>query len=76
MTELQMAELHKLSVKDKIKVVQVLWDDIAEGQSIDTLSAEHKRILEERLKKIDSGKADFKPWTEIQAKFNSFTKKV
>jgi putative addiction module component (TIGR02574 family) len=70
MTEMQMSELHKLSVNDKIKLVQDLWDDIAEEQSIDTLSAEHIRILEERLQKINSGEANFKPWSEIQAKFN------
>ena len=69
MTKLQMTELHKLSVKDKLKVVQTLWDDIAEEQAIDSLPAEHKRILEERLQKINSGKAVFKPWSEIQAKF-------
>ena len=67
---MQMSELHKLSVNDKIKLVQDLWDDIAEEQSIDTLSAEHIRILEERLQKINSGEAHFKPWSEIQAKFN------
>ena len=69
MTKLQMAELRKLSVKDKIKVVQTLWDDIADEQSFDNLSAEHKKILEERLQKIDSGTAKFKSWSEIQAKF-------
>jgi putative addiction module component (TIGR02574 family) len=69
MTKLQMNELHKLSVKDKIKVVQSLWDDIAEEQAIDTLSAEHKKNIEERLQKIDSGEAQFIPWSEIQAKF-------
>jgi putative addiction module component (TIGR02574 family) len=69
MTKLQMTELHKLSVKDKIKVVQTLWDDIAEEQAIDTLSADHKKDLEERLKKIESGEAQFIPWSDIQAKF-------
>jgi putative addiction module component (TIGR02574 family) len=69
MTKLQMNELHKLSVKDKIKVVQTLWDDIAQEQAIDTLSAEHKKVLEERLRKIDSGEARFIPWSEIQTKF-------
>jgi len=37
MTRLQMSELHKLSVKDKIKVVQSLLDSIAKDQSIDLL---------------------------------------
>lgn len=69
MTKLQLSELHKLSIKDEIKVVQKLWDDIAEEQSIHALSEEHKKILELRLLKINSGKAKFKSWSEIQNKF-------
>jgi putative addiction module component (TIGR02574 family) len=60
MTKLQMIELHKLSVKDKIKVVQTLWDDIANEQSLDTLPADHKKLLDERIQKINTGKAIFK----------------
>jgi len=67
MTKLQMTELHKLSVKDKIKVVQALWDDIAEEQAIDSLSEEHKKIIEERLQKINSGKAEFKLWSGLHS---------
>ena len=71
MTRLQMSELHKLSVKDKIKVVQTLWDDIAKEQSIDGLPAAHKKILNERLQKITSGNALFKPWSEVQIKYGN-----
>ncbi len=71
MTKLQMTVLHKLSVQDKLKVVQTLWDNIAENNEIDSITADHKKILEERLKKINSGKAHFKPWSEIQARVQS-----
>ena len=70
MTKLQMSELHKLSVKDKIKVVQTLWNDIAKNQLVDGISAEHKRILNERLQKIASGKGEFKPWSEVKNKYS------
>jgi putative addiction module component (TIGR02574 family) len=69
MTKVQMAELHKLSVKDKIRVVQSLWDDIAKEQSLDSVPSEHKRILDERIKLINSGTSQFKPWTEVQKKY-------
>ncbi len=70
MTRLQMSELHKLSVKDKIKVVQTLWDDIAKEQSIDGLPVAHKKILDKRLNIIASGNAVFKPWEEVQIKYD------
>jgi putative addiction module component (TIGR02574 family) len=69
MTQLQMSELHKLSVQDKLEVVQTLWDDIAKEHQIQELSTEHKEILDERLLKINSGNASFKPWSEVQQKF-------
>jgi len=70
MTKVQMSELLKLSVKDKIRVVQTLWDDIANEQSIDKLPTEHKRIIEERLNKINSGRATFSSWAEIQKRYS------
>lgn len=69
MTKLQLDELHKLSIADKIKVVQTLWDDIAEEQAIDSISVRHKKILVDRLNKIKAGTATFKSWSEIQARF-------
>jgi len=69
MTSLQMSELHKLSVEDKIEVVQTLWDDIAKEQSVTEIPESHKKILGERIHKITSGEATFKPWAEVQQKF-------
>ena len=69
MKRLQMSELHKLSVKDKIKVVQSLWDDIAKEQSIEGLPESHKKILNERLQKVDADNALLKPWFEVQTQY-------
>lgn len=69
MTKLQLQYLHNLPVKEKIRVVQTLWDDIAKEQSIDNLPLEHKKLLDERLQKINSGKAQFKSWSEVQSKY-------
>jgi putative addiction module component (TIGR02574 family) len=71
MIRIQLSELHKLSVKDKIKVVQTLWDDIAKEQSIVELPATHKEILDQRIKKIGTGNATFKPWAEVQSKYGN-----
>jgi len=64
-----MKDLHNLTVKDKLKVVQSLWDDIVNEQSINSLPVEHKRILDSRINLINSGKAKFKSWSDIQTKY-------
>ena len=69
MTSSQMSELHKLSVEDKLEVVQSLLDDIAKEQSMVEIPDAHKKILDERMHLISSGEATFKPWSEIQQKF-------
>jgi putative addiction module component (TIGR02574 family) len=65
----QIAELHKLPKKDKIELVQLLWEDIAREQEYEVLPADHKSILNERLEKIYDGKGEFKSWDEIRKKY-------
>ena len=69
MTNTQLAELHKLPKKEKIKLVQLLWEDIANEQEYDVLPPEHKSILNERLEKISRGKAKSESWETIRGKY-------
>ena len=69
MNKIQMSELYKLPIKDKLKVVQSLWDDIAKEQACGTFPPEHKQILEERLNNISAGNSSFSSWEEVQKKY-------
>jgi hypothetical protein len=71
MTNTQIAELHKLPKKDKIELVQLLWEDIAKDQEFEDIPPDHKLILNERLEKIYGGKAEFKLWDEIRQKYQN-----
>jgi putative addiction module component (TIGR02574 family) len=71
MTNTQIAELHKLPKKDKIELVQLLWEDIARDQEYEVLPADHKSILNERLEKIFDGKGEFESWDEIRKKYQN-----
>ena len=71
MNNTQIAALHKLPRKDKIELVQLLWEDIAKDQEYEVLPADHKSILNERLEKIYDGKGDFKSWDEIRKKYQN-----
>lgn len=69
MTMVQINELHNLPRQKKIQVAQMLWEDIAQERDSDAVSAEHIRVLEERIKKINEGKAVFKSWEEVKKKY-------
>jgi len=67
----QVENLHKLSRQEKYEAAQMLWDDIAQEQSDISLPAGHKKILEERIEKLNSGTAHFRTWEEIKGKYFS-----
>lgn len=54
----QLNELLKLSVPERILIVEAIWDSIAAEEGSYILTEEHKKILNERLeeyKKTKSG---------------------
>jgi len=52
-------EIKKMSTIERLQVMEELWDALCqEDQEIES-PAWHKEILEERRKKIETGKAEF-----------------
>lgn len=62
-------EIHKLERKEKIRLVQMLWDDIANDKSYTYVSKEHRQILDERITRLEEGRAGYKTLEEIRKKF-------
>ena len=58
--------LHKLERKEKIRIVQLLWDDIANDHDYTYVSSEHKKILDDRINHLERGIANFKSLGEIE----------
>lgn len=48
-------EIRKLSTAEKILLVEDLWDNIASDESVVPVPQSHKRELEKRFKRYDSG---------------------
>ncbi len=62
-------EVAKLSVEEKILLVERIWDDIAEsteGQSLE-ISPEIEAELERRWQLVEEGKTALFSWEEAQA---------
>ena len=71
MTQSEINKLQKLPLKEKIELVQQLWENIAKEQSYVELPEDHQKILNERLLKIKKGNASFKSWKDIKDKYFS-----
>jgi putative addiction module component (TIGR02574 family) len=69
MRKVAIKELQTLSRKEKITLVQELWDDIASGKDINDIPLSHRRELERTLKNISLGKTAFHEWKDVRKKY-------
>lgn len=60
------AEIQKLDRRDKMWLFETLWDDLASAEGELEMPDWHKLILDERLKAVDEGIADFIDWDEAK----------
>lgn len=56
----------KLSPSEKIRLLQELWDEIAEEAAQTPLSEAHRRLLDERLQQHDEHPNDVEPWEKVR----------
>ena len=52
--------LEKMSIEDKIRTMETIWDNLCQTAESIPSPSWHKDILDEREKAIDNGKEEFK----------------
>ncbi len=64
--------LKEMTLREKLAVMELLWEDIAHAPEAFESPAWHKEVLDERRQRIAEGKAQFVDWetakTEIRKK--------
>jgi hypothetical protein len=58
--------LEQMSIKEKIRAMEIIWDDLC--QNADNISSPtwHKDILAEREELLKNGNAEFTDWNEAK----------
>ena len=56
----------KLSSIEKIRLLQDLWDDVADEVTTTPLTESEKRLLDERIQQHDENPADIEPWDKTR----------
>ena len=64
MTEIK--DILKLSVDERIHLVQTIWDSIAADAEVSEISEEHKKILDERMEAHKNNPNDVVSWKEVK----------
>ncbi len=54
--------LHQLPLKEKLFVMEALWDDLSQSEAVLPVSQWHQETLDEREAQIDAGTAKFIDW--------------
>ena len=56
----------KLSSSEKIRLLQELWDEVAEEAAHTSLSEAHRQLLDERLQQHSETPNDVEPWEKVR----------
>lgn len=57
-------QLSKLSVEERMKLIQMIWDSLKEDEV--PVPPWHEKILEQRLKRMEEDPHPGIPWSEVK----------
>lgn len=66
-TKMNALEIKKMSRIERLQVMEALWDSLIDEESEIKSPEWHRDILEERKKKIETGKAEFISLEKLRA---------
>ena len=67
-------EIRLLPLRDKLQMIETLWDDIARREDELEMPQWQKDLLDERERLVDAGKAEFLDWEEARRQISKATR--
>lgn len=58
--------LDKMTVEEKLKLVEEIWDDLLKTPDQLPIQQWHKDLLDERAQQVAEGKAHYIPWEQAK----------
>ena len=68
-----LAEVQKLALREKLALMEALWESLAQQEDQLEVPEWHKEILDEREKLIQEGKANFIDWEAAKQEIKQAT---
>jgi hypothetical protein len=60
------ANLAKLSLREKLRLLEAIWEDLRFLMDAMKVPREHRQILDDRRERIDSGEAKLVDWDQVK----------
>lgn len=67
MSTVNFSELLELPIKERLKLISVLWESISEDPDSLELTDTERKILDERMEAYMKNPSEGKPWSEIKS---------
>lgn len=60
------ADISKLSLREKLQVMEVIWEDLRGRIDVIDVPDEHRRILDDRRARVESGESEVLSWDRVK----------
>lgn len=67
-------QIEKMSVADKIKTMELIWDDLCRTSELISSPDWHQSVLREREEKVAQGSGQFTDWSAAKEKIRTSVK--
>jgi putative addiction module component (TIGR02574 family) len=71
MSKFSAVDVLELPVKERLKLVEDIWDTIADSPEALELTPDDRQLLDERLKAREQNPSAGSPWEEVYARITS-----
>ncbi len=66
-------DIHQLPFREKLRVMEAMWDDISREEQHLEVPDWHKEVLDERERLLAEGEAQFLDWEETRRRIDEAT---
>jgi hypothetical protein len=70
---LALEQIHELPLREKLLVMEAIWDDISREEQNLEVPQWHKEMLDERERLLAQGKVQFVDWEDAKRQINEAT---
>ena len=63
------ADISKLSLREKLQVMEAIWEDLRGRVDVIDVPEEHRQILDDRRARVESGESMVLPWDRVKHSF-------
>lgn len=66
---MSITEIRKLPLREKLQILEALWEDMGSKIEDAEVPEEHRKLLDERRAKVESGEEKLLDWDQVKGSY-------